>query len=100
MKVAPTPPATSKMRSQLWAKSGKCFELPRGPSMLSGGFAFGIWERVFRAVVVGPLRERRTSVMSFEETEEMVKGLKRKSWIEGVLVFGGVEDGGMERYTC
>jgi len=49
------------------------------------------------ACVVGPLRARRTSVISLLETSATVKGLKSRSWMEGADTCGGKLSSGRER---
>ena len=50
-----------------------------------------------RALLVGPFRARRTSVILVSEIEATVNGLCSKSWIDGKDVPGGVLLGGIER---
>lgn len=52
-------------------------------------------------MVVGPERERRTSVAEGGEleTEAMVKGLNSISWITDACSFA-TDSGGMDRYIC
>jgi len=70
--VAPTPPAMSRILSYFAMKFGKCCVHPKGPSMLSGGFAFGSLVSAERALLVGPPSALKTSVMSFELTSAIV----------------------------
>lgn len=86
-----------RIRSYCWARFVKRLLEPRGPSMLIGGFAFVSWARYSMACVVGPFRARSTSVMSLLETSAIVKGLKRRSWIEGADTDGGRLSSGSER---
>lgn len=73
--MAPTPPATRRMRSHSEARWGNLLVDPYGPSMFSGGLALERVASASSALVVGPRSERRTSVMSLSETSATVKGL-------------------------
>lgn len=86
-----------RMRSYCWARFVKRLLEPRGPSMLIGGFALVSWARYSMACVVGPLRARKTRVMSLLETSAIVKGLKRRSWMDGAETLGGRLSSGRER---
>lgn len=50
-----------------------------------------------RALDVGPDKERRTRVMEVGLTDAIVKGLRRRAWMERLGVAGGVLSRGMER---
>lgn len=52
---------------------------------------------MFNALVVGPLRDLRTRVISEAETSATVKGLKRNSWIDSDNLVEGALSGGIER---